>query len=169
MPRHRRMIEAPKRATEWVTMRTNFTDLTASQVLPLGALTGAQLERFMPCTITRTVGLLSVAFDANFVTNQVYSGAIGLATLREDSRASGVNLNPFTDSGDDIWFVHQFFAGVLDDRVDSDLVLHQNFIIDSKAQRKLVDGDAIGAFVEGGGETDGFDAALFLRILLKLH
>ncbi len=42
-------------------------------------------------------------------------------------------------------------------------------MVDSKAQRKIVDGDALIFPVQGGNEADGFDVALYLRILLKLH
>ena len=111
-----------------------------------------------------------VAADTNFITNQVSSGAVAGCTVREDARASGVFPNPFSDAGDDMWFYHQFFASVIDDRgTDSDLLMSQNYPVDSKAQRKVADGDSIVFVGQGGGESDGFDVALFVRVLLKLH
>ena len=123
----------------------------------------------MPCTIIRTVGLLCVASDTDFVTNQVYSGAAGACVVREEARAADAVPFPFSSSDHDVWFWHTFFAATFDDRADSDLLVSQNIIIDSKASRKVVDGDAIVFSVEGGNEADGFDAALFVRVLLKLH
>ena len=73
------------------------------------------------------------------------------------------------DAGDDAWFYHQFFFGVIDDRSDSDLIVSRTMVIDSKAQRKVVDGQAIVFSGQGGGEADGFDLAVGLRILCKLH
>ncbi|MBW6325916.1 hypothetical protein, partial [Pseudomonas aeruginosa] len=75
----------------------------------------------------------------------------------------------FAAASDDVWFWHQYFAARFDDRSDSDLLVSQNFMIDSKAQRKVVDGDAIVFAGQGGGESDGFDIALYVRMLLKLH
>ncbi len=158
-----------RRLTEWISGKVNFTDLTSSGGGPLVTFSQAELRDFVPCTIIRTVGLLVVAADTNFITNQIYSGAAGGCVVREDARAAGALPDAFSNSGDDIWFWHQFFAATIDDRADSDLVVSQNFIVDSKAQRKMVDGDALVFMVEGGGEADGFDAALYLRILLKLH
>ncbi len=42
-------------------------------------------------------------------------------------------------------------------------------MVDSKAQRKVIDGDKIMIMANGGGESDGFDIAVYLRFLLKLH
>ena len=159
----------PKRLTEWISFQTNFTDFTASEGKAVGSFTQTFLRDFVPCTIMRTVGLLVVAADLNFITNQIYSGAVGGCTVRQDAFAAGAFPDAFSDAGDDVWFMHQFFAATIDDRADSDLVVSQNFIIDSKAQRKVVDGDAIVFHAEGGGEADGFDLALYLRVLLKLH
>ncbi len=158
-----------RRLTEWVSLRANFSDFTSGQTKVVSSLSQAQLRDFVPCTIIRTVGLLVVAADTNFITNQTYSGAVGGCLVREDARISAVVPDAFENSGDDVWFWHQFFAAIIDDRADSDIVVSQNFMVDSKAQRKVVDGDALIFTAQGGGESDGFDLALYLRILLKLH
>ena len=41
--------------------------------------------------------------------------------------------------------------------------------VDSKGQRKIVDGDALVVTAQGGGAPDGFDVNVMLRLLLKLH
>ena len=169
MPKHRTFQRMPRRATNWISKTVNFTDFTAAQSVNLITFSQTELANFVPCTVIRTVGLLVVAADLNFITNQIYSGAVGGCLIREDARAAGASPDAFNDAGDDVWFWHQFFAATIDDRADSDLVISQNFMIDSKAQRKVVDGDAIMFNGQGGNEADGFDVALFLRILLKLH
>ncbi len=77
--------------------------------------------------------------------------------------------DPFVNAGDDVWWFHNFFAGRYDDRTDSDLKVSTEHAVDNQAMRKVVDGDAIALVGEGGGESDGFDLAVYLRILLKLH
>ena len=57
----------------------------------------------------------------------------------------------------------------IDDRTDSDIKVSERYNVSSKGQRKLVDGDAVVFNAEGGNEADGFDAALMVRMLLKLH
>ncbi len=160
---------SPRRLTQWIAKTVNFTDFTAAQTLQLMSFSQAELAGFVPCTIIRTVGMLVVSADTNFITNQIYSGAVGSCLVRDDARAANAIPDPFDEASDDVWFWHQFFAAVVDDRSDSDLVLSQNFMVDSKAQRKVVDGDAIVFAGQGGGEADGFDVALYIRLLLKLH
>ena len=165
----RRVVPGTRRQTEWISLTVNFTDFTAAQTQILGSFSQVALRDFVPCTIIRTVGMLVVSADQNFITNQIYSGAVGLCTVRQDALASAAVPDAFVNAGDDVWWWHQFFAGLIDDRSDADLVTSQSFMIDSKAQRKIVDGDALILTGEGGNESDGFDVACFLRLLLKLH
>ena len=161
----------PRRQTEWIAATVNFVDLTATEIANVISFSQVALADLVPFTIIRTVGVITVAFDTNFITNQIISGAAGLQVVGDDARASGVAsmASPFADASDDSWFYHQFFHGVVDDRADSDILLSQSMVIDSKAQRKVVDGQSIVFLVEGGGEADGFDVAVGLRILCKLH
>ena len=43
------------------------------------------------------------------------------------------------------------------------------FEFDSKAQRKIVEGEAIVMLVENGSATDGLEYILMLRVLFMLH
>ena len=167
----RRFISStPRRETAWIALHSGITDFTASQHINIASFIKAELENFVPCTITRTVGLLVVSADTNFITNQIYSGAFGCCVVREEARNSVASLpRPFELAGEEMWLWHQFVADVFDDRADSDLRLSTHYKIDSKAQRKVASGDAIVFMGEGGGEADGFDAQLFIRMLLKLH
>jgi len=161
-----------KRQTEWLSLTTNFVDFTASEFLSLGSFTQAQLAAVVPCTITRIVGMFIVAADTNFITNQIFSGAIGGMVITEAARTVAITSRPapFTDAGDDMWFFHRYFGMVIDDRAtDSDVINSINYPIDSRGQRRVEDGEAIVFSAEGGGETDGFDVALYLRMLVKLH
>ena len=171
MPRHvrTRTPVSQKRLTQWVALTAGFLDFTASQQRVVVGLSQAALAPFVPCTVIRTVGLLVVAADLNFITNQIFTGAVGGCVVREAARGGSAVPFPFTDAGDDVWFWHQFFAMQIDDRTDSDIKVSERYNISSKGQRKLVDGDALLFNAEGGGEADGFDLGLFVRVLLKLH
>ena len=165
--RRRASASGAPRLTEWIAATVGWTDFTASELSQLIIFNQAALAPLVPFTIVRTVGVFNIAFDRNFITNQTYSGAVGGAVISD--RGQTTVQRPFTDASDDLWFWHQFFAGQIDDRADSDLVVSRAIVIDSKAQRKVEDGMAIQFGCEGGGEADGFDASLQLRILCKLH
>ncbi|MBW6325899.1 hypothetical protein, partial [Pseudomonas aeruginosa] len=122
---------------------------------------------FVPFTIVRTVGILSVAVDNDPILNQSYTAAFGAAVVQKELGTTAPD--PFTDASDDIWFWHQFAADRLESGGGGDQIMSRTYVIDSKAQRKVVDGQQIVFQGEGGGDSDGFDAALFVRILCKLH
>ena len=167
---HQRTPVSQKRLTQWISVKSaGFVDFTASEQRVVVGFSQAALAPFVPCTIIRTVGLLIVAADLNFITNQIFLGAVGAVVVREAARVGGAVPFPFTDSGDDVWFYHQFFGMQIDDRTDSDIKVSERYNISSKGQRKLVDGDALLFNAEGGGEADGFDLAIMVRVLLKLH
>ncbi len=145
MARHGRQMNlplrggGPRRATQWISKKANFQDFTSAESARIFDFTQAELAMFVPCTIIRTVGMMVVASDLNFITNQVYSGAVGGCLIREDAGAAGVFPDAFSNSGDDVWFWHQFFAMQIDDRADSDIKTSERYVIDSRAQRKVVD------------------------------
>ncbi len=165
----RSMSGANRRATEWISATVDWTDFTAGESQFLLTFSQAQLRDLIPFTITRTVGILAVSADFNFITNQSFLGAVGACTVREDARAAGQAPDAFANAGDDMWFWHQFFAMQIDDRTDSDIKLSETYVIDSRAQRKVADGDAIIFTGEGGSGADGFDVSLMIRMLVKLH
>ncbi len=172
MANKRFISSAPKRSTAWVTFKTaGFIDHSAAGHLVIASMSKADLEKFVPCTITRTVGLVVVSADTDFITNQIYGGAIGCCVVREEARLVGASAvpQPFTGADEEMWLYHQFFAEVFDDRSDSDLRLTTHYKVDSKAQRKVSDGDAIIFTSQGAGLADGFDVNVMVRMLLKLH
>ena len=91
--RSSRFVGSARRSTEWISATVNFTDFTASQSQNLLLLDRAILADLVPFTITRTVGIMVVSFDANFITNQTYSGAVGGCVVTD--RASVTARFPF--------------------------------------------------------------------------
>ncbi len=158
-----------RRSTEWISATVDWTDFTAAQARTTLSFSQAELRDFVPCTIVRTVGLLAVSADFDFITNQSFLGASGACLVRDDARIAGALPEAFGEAGNDIWWWHQFFAMQVESSSGVDLKLSETYMVDSKAQRKVVDGDAIVFMSQGGGGSDGFDLSLMVRILLKLH
>ena len=147
----------------------DWTDFTAGQFRQLASFTQADLAEIVPFTITRTVGLLMTSIDFDPILNQDYSGAAGFAVCNERARATLATPFPFTAAGDDTFFYHQFFADQLESGGGGDQLMTKVWTIDSKAQRKVEDGQGIAFNCQGGGSSDGFDVFLAVRMLCKLH
>jgi len=166
----RRSAGVPRRETEWISGSIDWNDFTASQNKNLVSFTQAELRDLVPFTIVRTVGLVVYSRDFDTITNQDFLGAVGGGVVQESARATaGAVPNPFSDAENDLWFYHQFFAAQYEGSSGVDLQISQQFMIDSKAQRKVVDGEAIIFRGEGGGGSDGFDLTFMIRLLCKLH
>ncbi len=100
-----------------------------------------------------------------------YSGALGLIVVSDQAVAAGVASvpNPATDSGSD-WFVYEPIAGHL--VVGTAVGLHLNMesrVTDSRAMRKIGDGQDIVFVVENSLISLGAIYTTFQRLLIKLH
>ena len=163
----RRSAAAPRRQTQWIALTVNWTNFSASTFVNMGQFAQAQLVNLVPFTIVRTVGICCVSIDPNPILNQDFSMAFGGCVAREQS---GNQLPaPFANADSDAWFWHQFAAMEYETDTGGDNVISMQIPVDSKAQRKVSDGDKISFLAQGGSAADGFEAALYLRILLKLH
>jgi len=132
----------------------------------------AVLEDLVPFTITRTVGMVAIATDADFITNQDMFGALGAKVVDERARVAGGGslARPLTEIVDDGWYLHQALLGFTESVVtaNADFMSSLTFPFDSRAQRKVSDGEAIVFSIQNGG-TDAFQAAIIMRFLAKLH
>ena len=166
--------QGQRRATEWgaSAIATAPGTLAASTIVLDQSLTGAALADVLPATIVRVRGELSVASDQD-AANEFPFGAMGFHVANENARAAGAGslLRPVTDAAADNWFVHQFFhAGNFGASTGS---LFANpwhrYQFDSKAMRKIQDGDAIVVMVQNSSSADGLRYSIEFRILFKLH
>jgi len=158
-----------RRATEWLASadQTSAQDLAASTVAIDQALTGAQVSAISPFTITRTVGMVAVAGD-QVAALEFPLMAIGAMVVRETARAGGVGNvpTPITEEGDDGWFLYLTAAassGTLNGAPAS------IFQFDSRAQRKVEDGDAVVWTVENSDSAAAISYWLKFRMLIKVH
>ena len=161
-----------RRATTWIPSAdsTDIQALAAGGVVLDQDFSGAQVDATGPFTITRTVGYIAVATDQAAATEFPF-GAVGCMVVQEVARVGGVGNvpTPISEEGDDQWFVYQGFAtgGIF---VTGGMAPFQYvFPFDSRAQRKVEEGQAIVWTVENASATDGLNYILKFRMLIKRH
>ena len=160
-----------RRTTEWIGASWALQDVAANSSALVVSFTAAQLIDHIPFTITRVVGMWMTAIDAGFVTDQDYFACLGGTVLLERARAGGIVPRPFTDLGDDNWFLHAMSGAYLEEVLTSEAasVTSQMIHFDSRAQRKVEDGDAISFIVENAVGGDTMQTSGAFRLLCKLH
>ena len=163
---------ARKRETIWIGGAAfNQSLVTQTTVVLVTSLNAAALA-FRPFTIVRTRGVIRVRSDQNAAAED-YGASYGRCVVSEQASAIGVTAvpTPTTDNVSDLWYVYEFMLGSL--QVQTAVGLFeggQERIIDSKAMRKVEDGEDVISVVEGAGT--GFSGAQisgFTRMLVKLH
>jgi len=134
----------------------------------LSSLNAAALA-LRPFTIVRVRGIIAIRSDQAAAIEDP-AGAWGLAVVSEQASGIGITAvpTPVTNVSSDLWFAFQFFA-------DSRLFLTsggqgaQLFTIDSKAMRKVEDGEDIVEVAENGSASAGMAFNIKWRLLVKLH
>ena len=124
-----------------------------------------------PSTVVRIRGELYVQSDQTAVAERPF-GAIGMAIVSEQARVAGIAAlpSPITDESSDLFFLWQPWQAAA--IVDSAAVAIQpmyRFPFESKAMRKIQDGDAVVVTVENAALAGiGAQFLLKFRMLLKL-
>ena len=159
----------PRRLTEWVARTFNVDGIVLpANTFAIDSLFGAPVLAKRPFTITRVVGLLSVQSDQN-VAVELPFGALGFAVVSDKAATTGVTAvpDPVTEGSSDLWHVYQSFSaeGSASTNVGRPLM---QFPIDSRAQRKVQDGENCVAVIANASATDGLIFTLNYRILFKL-
>jgi len=110
------------------------------------------------------------AVDAGFLTDQDYFGALGAQVVQERARSVGATAlpRPVTEIDDDGWFLYQPFSAFMEASAGVDFKTSDVWMFDSKAQRKVVDGEAIVFQLQNTG-SDSVQLRLLVRVLCKLH
>jgi len=149
---------------------TAVTNLAAATAVLAQSFTGAQVSALGAFTIVRTRGVMYTKSDTVAAVEEPF-GAMSMAVVDEAARSAGIaSLNqPIDDESADQFFVYeQWFggnwslaAGAADGRW-----YVQPF--DSKAMRKVEDGQAIVQVVENASASHGVQFILKFRMLIKL-
>ena len=157
-----------RRQTEWIASAdvAAFTTLAAATVVLDQSIVGSVVQSASPFTIVRTVGYIAVKSDQETAVEEPF-GAMGAIVVQETARVAGVASlpDPITEEDDDGWFLYQGFAIEGLAAGSSGMKV---FPFDSKAQRKVKDGDAVVFVVTNAHSTFGLQYVLKFRLLIKL-
>ena len=158
---------SPGRLTEWFgsTFLTDFSLLAANSFLITHVFSAAELAK-RPFTITRTIGSLWVASDQQ-AANEFPFGALGMMVVSDKAVATGATAvpDPVSQSASDEWFQYRSFAA------HGSSVHGEPFVeipFDSKAQRRVQDGEDFVSVISNASATDGLLFILNFRMLVKL-
>ena len=159
------------RDTLWIEIAPTNTNLPAASTAVLfNGLAAAQLTQ-RPFTVVRTRIGMHIASD-QVGASESYQAALGLAVVSDQALAIGVTAvpTPFTDIGSDLWFFWAASAGrfaFINGTGTQQLGLYSNE--DSKAMRKVEEGQDLAVTVETSAVSLGADIQKFGRLLIKLH
>ena len=160
-----------RRETAWIG-GVEFAQTMGAGVSVLISSLGATVLALRPLTVVRTRGVLFGRSDQN-AASENWSVAYGFAVVSDQASGIGITAipTPVTDDQSDLWFVYERIMGNL---AFSSGVGFQNsgtmIPIDSKAMRKIEDGQDLVEVVENGTtSTDGAAIHGHARILIKLH
>ena len=168
--------QGQRRMTEWGASAdiTALSALSAGSVVLDQSFTDAVLSGagLLPSTIVRVRGDIWCRSDQD-AANENPFGAMTFAIANENARAAGVAslLAPLADEAADSFFVFQYFMGGNFGASTGALFANpwHHFPFDSKAMRKIEDGDSIVIVLENGDSAGTMHYILKFRILFKLH
>ena len=167
---HRSNIVGPVRETLWFNGVFLQTDIAAGTAVLLASLNAAALA-LRPFTVVRTRGKLAIISDQQAATED-QAMAYGHAVVSDQASAIGVTAvpTPVTDNSSDLWFVFEvLFARLLFGTQASFTSVITTQEIDSKAMRKVEDGEDLVEMAETTAASEGLRLYSFSRILIKLH
>jgi len=159
---------SPGRLTEWFSnpYAVDATTLAANTFIVVTSLTAAGLAK-IPFTITRTVGIFSVMSDqAGAIEHPLL--VVGGMVVSAKAVTTGATAipDPVTEVNSDEWFLHQALSGPTATALTNNGV--EQFHFDSRAQRKVQDGEDIVFVIANPNTVDGARFWFQFRMLVKL-
>ncbi len=168
--------QGPRRQTEWGASAdsTAVKTLGGSGTVLDQIFTGATLQAagLFPSTIVRVRGDLWVHSDQD-AANEAPFGALSMAVASDAASTAGVaSLQlPITDETSEQFFVYQYWMGGNFGASTGALFANPwyRFSFDSRAMRKIANGDSIVVVLENASPLHGMEYILKFRILFKTH
>ena len=162
------LVRGARRESLWVGVTLGVTTMTA----PGGTITNASnaaLLALRPFTVIRLHMAFWLQSDQAAAIETQHAG-FGVAVVSDQAVAIGVTAvpTPITDIGSDLWFAHRLMyadESNLTDRTRSG----QFFEIDSKAMRKVEDGQTVIMVAELSSTGSGLQLVSGGRMLIKTH
>ncbi len=173
MARRRGFVRGgPRRQTQWVAQQP-LVDLVTGTGVNLVAIGNAALLELRPFTIVRTHLYWSIQSD-QIIASEDQVMAIGCAVVSEQAAAAGVASvpTPVTDQGSDLWYLWDFMSSSYEfhNNTGTDAQFLGNYHrIDSKAQRRVEDGENTITVLESPSFSDGVSVLTAGRFLIMLH
>ncbi len=160
-----------RRAMSWREIQATSATLTAVGGTITHSLDAVELAK-RPFTIIRTHLVVSIISD-QVAADEAQFGAFGMAVVSEQAEAIGVTAvpTPVTDANSDLWFVHQWLmneVSVVSAVGFNEDGAHQ-YLIDSKAMRKVEEGEDVVGVAEFSAAGGGIIVRVAGRLLLKEH
>ena len=157
----------PARKTEWLAS----VNVTARTALPAGtfifdqSLSALELAK-RPFTITRTIGSVWVVSD-QVAAFETPFGALGMLVVSDKASATGATAvpDPITQEASDSWFMYKSWVAEADVLRGQEVYM---FDFDSRAQRKVQDGEDIAVVISNASAADGARYIIKFRMLIKL-
>ncbi len=159
-----------RRETLWGDVARTSTALAASATAALINSASAGILALRPFTVVRTRGIWLCFSDQSAVTEE-FAGNLGISVVIDQASAIGVTAvpTPATDAGSDKFFVFEQWLGRFS-LIGSDVTtMDIPRPYDSRAMRKVEDGEDIVFTIEAGIGGAGVTIAHVGRLLLKLH
>ena len=158
-----------KRESTWFAFNPiTYTRSGPSSAIILFSLSAAGLAE-RPFTIVRTRMELSLSSD-QAAAQETQEIAVGIAIVSEQAHAIGVTAvpTPSTDDESDLWMLHQWvFAD--ESRLVDNSKPQTHVSIDSKAMRKVDQGQQMVIVLETSAVSLGVAGVVGGRMLVKLH
>ena len=169
-----RIPDSMRRKVEWLASADTIaiTQIGPSVQLLVQSYSEAQLDAGgeNPSTVVRVRGDLWIRSDQVVAVEEPF-GALAMAVVTEQARAIGATAvpMPIADEPSSAFFMMQYWqAGAYATTAGVDSPWSR-YSFDSKAQRKITNGDAIVVVMENAHTTHQASFILKFRILLKLH
>ena len=161
-----------RRESLWLFVTENAASLALATSAVISNSLNAAALALRPFTIVRSRIHLNIQSDQQ-AGSEDQVGAFGIAVVSDQAVAIGVTAvpTPVTDLGSDLWLAHQYMTAslALNSAVGFDAQFTTNFDLDSKAMRKVEEGQDIVFVKERGTLGDGITLFSAGRMLIKLH
>ena len=159
-----------RRETIWASIARLNAVLASSADASLMASLNAAALALRPFTIVRTRGTWLVRSDQS-AASELYIGNLGMAVVSDQAIAIGVTAvpTPATDLASDLWFLSEQWLGRFDLVGTSIMSEVTSKVVDSKAMRKVEEGQDIAFVAEAGIGGGGINMDFTGRFLMKLH
>ena len=169
-PFRRGVVRAQRRLTTWIQSadQTFFNNATGAKTINQSfAMDGSVLAP--DATFVRVRGVLTIA-PQTAAADLDFAGALGFGIVSDQAFGIGITAvpGPVTDASWDGWFVWMPFSYRLEvvGAPTDTLILLKDFIIDSKAMRKIHGNETLVVMTES--VSGAFTASVQFRMLAKL-